>query len=335
MLKTLTRLALILFASLLLLLAISLLVLQTRMANTFVENRLRAWIHPALQVNGDVSVSVLPRLGLGLGGVTIPSQQGPYPALSIRQLQFQVSWQSLFEGRLALQDFYAQGVDIFRSGPSWAPFMADMKRVPLLADDGLLGWVRGQHGAVASWHLLINQALIEEVTVKAVDSQVGELALATLGQLELKADVNWPTVQGSRATVRLRQLSVNQAEEFGYTPALLEQLGIANQGAWDVMALDSEWTFARFQSSPTINRELQLVSLTAHGAWGDLSATDGTVDLVSGQIAIPMQVTLTNAPTFKSRALQINVRQSRMRFELTGTLSEPGVQWLNKSSSSR
>lgn len=335
MLKTLMRLALILVGCLLLLLALVLLLLQTPMANTMVENRLRAWVHPALQVNGGVQVSVLPRLGVDLRDVIFPSRQGAYPALSIKQWQFQVSWPALFERTLSVEDFYVQGVEIFRSGQSWAPLIEDLGQSPVFDHDLEFDWVQIEPRAEAAWRLVIKQALVENVSVFGTEGQAGQLALATLGQLEFKTGLNWPDAVGSQMSLGLRQLSVNHAEEFGHTPALLEQLGIASNGVWDVMAMDSQWEVQESKLGQRVGQVLLLRSLTADGAWGELSAANGQLDLVTGQVAIPMQATLTNAPKFKSRALEINVHQSRMRFELTGTITDPGVQWISQPASSR
>lgn len=334
MLKTLTRVALILLGSLLLLLALVLLLLQTPVANTMVENRLRAWVHPALQVNGDVQVGVLPKLGIDLSNVTIPSRQGTHPALSINRVQFQVSWTPLLERRLVIEDFHTEGLDIFidsdipESSRSNASEKASEQASPLL------GWIHNQLDDGA-WELSIKQALVEKLAVFGVSRQAGDVALAGLEQLELKAEVNWPVVGGSSASLGLRNLLVNDTEQFASTSALLEQLGIASNGEWDVIALDSNWTLERANSGQADETILHLLALTASGVWGDISAADGTIDLSTGQIAIPMQATLTNSPKFKSRAVEINVRQSKMRFELTGTVDSPGVKWLSQLRSTR
>lgn len=330
MAKTLTRIVLLLAGLVLLLAAGIMVLLQTSAANGFVENRLRAWVHPGLQINGDVQVSVFPKLGMDLRDVTIPSKNGAYPAVSIGQLQWQASWMGLFERTLALDSLYIKGLQIVKPEEGWAPLMADVEQSAWFDGAGLLDWARGRVPDVDSggWRVLIEQALLEDVAVLGATGQADELALATLAQFQLKADVGWPAIAGSQASLGARRLSVNDADAFGHTPALLEQLGIAHNGMWDVDAIDSQWLAQQPVSVERSGSVLALQSLSASGAWGELSAANGTVNLATGAIAIPMQATLTNAPNFKSRAIEINVRQSRMRFELTGTLSEPGVQWL-------
>ena len=335
MLKTFTRIVLIVLGLLLLLVVTVMLLLQTPLASTFAENRLRAWVHPAVQVNGPVQISVFPRLGMDLRDVTIPSKTAAHPAVSIKQLQWQVSWASLLEETLVLEQFYLQGLELMRSGSQWGTFVEDVEQAGLFGDGGVLDWVRADPSVDGAWQLSIRQALIEDVAVLDADAPTGQLPLASLGQLELKADVNWPAVAGSRASLGVRRLSVNDAEQFGHTPALLEQLGIAHEGAWDLMAVDSDWEVTQEMVDGRTDRILRLRSLSANGAWGQLTAAGGTIDLATGKMQIPVQTTLTNAPKFKSRALEINVRQSNMRFELTGTITEPGVRWLSQPRLSR
>ncbi|MCD8504182.1 MAG: AsmA family protein [Burkholderiaceae bacterium] len=334
MLKTLMRVALTVSGILLLLLAVVVLLLQTPVANALVENRLRAWVHPTVQVNGDVRVSILPRLGIDLSEVTVPSRQGTHPALLIDQLQFQVSWLPLFERELAVEYLYVQGLEILIATDTQRSAMSDASQKASVETRSLLDWVRGWLRTNGDWKVSVKQALVEKLAVVGITDQTGEVVLATLEQLELRADVNWPVAAGSSATLGLRYLSVNDTEKFGNTAALLEQLGMANNGEWDVMAMDSEWAVQR--ANPQENTQaLELLAFNANGAWGDISAARGTIDLGTGQISIPMQATLTNSPKFKTRAVEINVRQSKMRFELTGTVDNPGVKWLSELRSNR
>ena len=335
MLKTLTRIALVVAGLLLLLLVAIMLLLQTPLASLFAENRLRTWVHPAIQVNGPARISILPRLGMDLQDITIPSQTAPYPPVSIKQLQWQVSWASLFEHHLAFEQFYMQGVELSRSSPQWESFVSDMQQSTVFDDDGVLGWIRPGPLTQGQWQFSIKQALIEDVAVRAPDAAADELPMATLGQLELKADLHWPATADSFARLGLRQLSINDAEQFGHTPALLEQIGIANDGAWDVLAMDSDWGLGDPLADGNTGQILVLRSFKATGTWGELVATSGTINLATGKLQIPVHTILTNAPKFRSRALEINVRQSNMRFELTGTLAEPGLRWLNQPSSNR
>ncbi|UOD50794.1 AsmA family protein [Orrella daihaiensis] len=336
MFKTLTRLAFILIASLLLLLVTGLLLLQTSVANVLVENRLRAWVHPALQVNGEIQFAVLPRFGIDLRDVTIPSQTGSHPALSIGQLRFEVSIAALFKRELILESLYGDGLEVFKSGQSWGSFVDDVWLASALNRDNLLrDWGTTDSNAASRWRLLVKQALFENIAAYATDARERDTPLGTLRQLELKADVHWPRVAGTQASLGFRQLFVNDVEAFGHTPALLEQLGLVSQGAWDVMSMDSNWEFAQAKTDRNPDQVLLLRSLAANGAWGELTAASGSVNLGTGEIAIPMQVLLTNTPKFKSRALEITVRQSRMQFQLTGTISDPGVQWLTRPGANR
>jgi hypothetical protein len=323
MFKTFARVALILLGLFFLLIAALVILLQTPMAGSLVENRLRAWVHPALQVNGKVGVTFLPRFGLDLQDITIPSQAGTHPAVSIRRVQWQAAWQPLFDRTLSLESLYIEGVEAFRSGPTWALFMSEVSQVPLVDASQWFDWFGRKPRVDETWRVIVRQALVEDVAVFGTDGDAQQVQLATLKQLEIMADGSWPKLASSRAKVGFRQLMVNDADAFGHTPALLEQLGIATNGTWDVMAMDSQW---QLESQDL----LRLTAFEANGAWGALLASDGTIELATGQMAIPMRATLTNAPKFRSRALEINVRQSQMQFELTGTFNNPGVQWLNQ-----
>ncbi len=323
MFKTFARIALISLSLFFLLIAALVILLQTSMGGSLVENRLRAWVHPALQVNGEVGITVLPRLGLDLRDITIANQAGTHPAVSIRRVQWQAAWQPLFDRTLSLESLYIQGVDVFRSGPTRGLFMSEVSQAPLFNAGQWFDWFGRQQRVGETWRVIVRQALVEDIAVFSTDGDAQQLPLATIKQLEIMADASWPKFANSQASVRIRQLLVNDADAFGHTPALLEQLGIASNGTWDVMAMDSQWQLE--------SRDLlRLIAFEATGAWGALLASDGTIELETGQMAIPMRANLTNAPKFRSRALEINVRQSQMQFELSGTWNSPGVQWLNQ-----
>ena len=318
--RFLLRIGLIVLATFLLLVVAILLLLPTSLGASFVEDRLRSWVHPQLQVNGQVSLSVLPRLGLNVTDVTIPSEQDGYPLASVKQAQWQLSWIPLLSKQLVFDSIYLQGVRVYRMQPTWQPMLREFERFQWVRHSRWWPSVSGADASPSVSQIIIKQALVEDVSVIVNDASANPLPVIALKQAELSADGQWPDTAGSQASFGLRQLSVNDADALGHVPALLEQLGIAQDNAWDMMALDSQWKLA--------DEALELTSLQASGPWGDMSVRDGRIDLVSGTLAIPVSATLTNAPQLKTRGLQINVQRSQLQFELTGSFNQPGVQWL-------
>ena len=316
------RIVLIVLATILLLVVAVLLLLPTSLGSSFVEDRLRSWVHPQLQVNGQVSLSVVPRLGMDITDITIPSGQDGYPLASVKQAQWQLSWVPLLSNQLVFDTIYLEGVQVYRTQPTWEPMIQEFDRFQQMRHGHWWPSMQGMDLSPTTWQVVVKQALIENLSVVVNDAMSKPLPVITLKQAELSADGQWPRVAGSSATFGLRELSVNDADALGYAPALLEQLGIAQGNAWDVVALDSQWQLAE--------DAVELTSLQVSGPWGDMSVRDGRIDLASGELAIPVKANLTNAPELKTRGLQINVRRSQMQFELTGQLNQPGVQWLTQ-----
>ena len=320
MIGFLLRTVLIAVATFLVAMAAAVMLLNTSLGSSFVENRLRDLVHPGLQVNGDVGLSVLPRLGVSVSDVTIPSSNEAHPWVSVKQAELQIAWAPLLSRTLAFDSIYVQGVELNRLGPTWQSVLNEAQQFHWMRASQW--WPSAQTPDVdpGVWQLVIKQALLEDVAVTVSASANEQLPVVTLAQAELTASGAWPSMVGSTATAGLRQLSVNDAQALGHVPALLEQLGIAQDNTLDVMALDSQWQLAA--------RQLNLDSLTANGSWGDMSAKDGRIDLRSGALAIPVKATLTNAPSLNTPGLRVQVRRSVLQFELTGTVSQPGVQWL-------
>lgn len=322
MLRTFARISLVFIGLFLLVIAALALLSRTQFATSAAESRLREWIHPSIQINGAVRISVLPRLGLDFTEITIPAQGGNRPAVSVEQLQWHVSWGSLFDRTVTIDDLYVQGVKLYQGGSSWEVLSGD-GQASMFDSRAWAQWVGSGKDMDGQWRVLIRQALFEDIEVLRADGDVRQTPLASLAQLEMSATFSSLAMTGSEARMGFRRLLVTDPDAFGHAPALLEQLGVATHGAWDVTAMDSVWR-AEGQG------QLRLASLKASGNWGELSAADGTLDLRTGEISIPMHVSLTNSPTFRTRSLEINVRQSQMRFELTGTLREPGVRWADQ-----
>lgn len=326
--RALVRIALIITGLFLLVFAAFVLLLQTPLATSFLENRLRAWVHPALQLNGPAQMSILPELGLDLRNITIPGPDASQPMLAIEQLQVQMPWLPLFDQRLVIDQLYIQGLDVFQVGVSTSASIPGPSESSPFDAHAIGQWVQDKWRGDSRWHVVLREVLAQDLVVLATDGETGQLPLVSLQQVEFRSDISWPTVVGGGASLGLRHLSVNDADEFGYTPALLEQLGIATNGQWDLIAFDSQWQVREPGTNQATSQQINLLSLSANGAWGELSADAGSINVDTGQVAIPMRAILTNAPRFKSRAVEINVRRSKMQFELTGTLAEPGVQWL-------
>jgi hypothetical protein len=327
MIRLLIRTVLVFVATIFLLLVGAVFLLQTSLATTFVEGRLRAWIHPQLQVNGAVQISVFPKLGLELTEVVIPSRDGSHPMVVLDQVQWQALWLPLRDRTVVLDNLYVSGVQLYRPNAGWTALGTEIDQMPLFDQSPLRGWIGHAELPGGSWQVVVQQALLENMTVVAHDQLPDAVPLASVEQFELRVQGYWPDATGSKISAGLRQLQVNRAQELHYVPAFLEQLGIANDDSWDVQAMDSEWQIQ--------GNEALLMSAQVNGSWGQLSADKGSIDLRNGAMSIAVKAILTNAPKFKTRGIEINVHQSRLQFELTGTLKEPGVKWLSPQRSAQ
>lgn len=321
MVRSIFRLVFVLLAVLLLCGAIVFGLLQTSVGASLVEQRLRAWVHPALQLNGPVRVSVLPRLGLDLQAVTIASDDAAQPLLSAQHLQWQMSWAALANREIDVPMLYVRGLRLYRSSPEWGELGQQFDRWRVTG-----GQASGQTPATImaaspSWTVRIKQALFEDMAVLQTQDGHSPQPLVVADQAEFRFDGAWPKIVPGELYLGARQLFVSDVHELGQAHALMEQLGMVNGDSWDVIAMDSSWQLG--------DGVARVLSGQISGSWGSLASDAGTIDLETGALAVDMVAQLTNAPRMRARGVEIQVRRSELRFTLTGSLRDPGVTWLN------
>jgi len=316
MIRRLIRALLVLAAVLLLGAAIGFGLLNTSLGTSLVEQRLRAWIHPNLQLNGPVRVSVVPRLGLDLEDVTFASSQAAQPLASVERLQVQLSWRPLMDRLVHVQTLYAQGVRLYQPGSneqSQTPELEQLFTASRLAI--MLG------APEKAWQVRVEQALFEDVALLVWQETGAAQPLVLAQQIELQYDRAWSERISGQLELGLRQLLIPDVHRLGQINALLEQLGMLNGDSWDVHTMDSSWQ---------INDGLaQLISGSIYGSWGSVESDAATIDLQSGALSIDVIAKLVNSPRMRSRGVEIQVRRSKLRFTLTGRLNDIGVTWLN------
>jgi hypothetical protein len=316
MIRRLSRTLLVLAAVLLLGAAIGFGLLNTSLGTSLVEQRLRAWIHPNLQLNGPMRVSVVPRLGLDLEDVTFVSSQAAQPLASVERLQVQLSWRPLMGRQLHIQTLYAHGVRLYQPGSheqSQTPELEELFTASRLAIM--------PSAPEKPWQIRVEQALFEDVALLVVQETGPAQPLVLAQQIQLQYDGAWSERASGQLGLGLRQLLITDVHRLGQVNALLEQLGMVNGDSWDVSTIDSSWQ---------INDGVaQLISGSTYGSWGSIESDAATIDLQSGALAIDVVAKLVNSPRMRSRGIEIQVRRSELRFTLTGRLNDIGVTWLN------
>lgn len=330
MIRLIVRLMFLFLAVLLLGAAIAFGVLQTSLGSSLVEQRLKAWIHPALQINGPVRVSVFPRPGLDLQDVTIASDDGVHPLLSAQRLQWQMSWGSLTQREIDIQMLYVRGLRLYRSASEWSELGRQFDQ--WRAASGTATDPRATDSTTVATQQLtrtirVKQALFDDVVVLQIQDGQTQEPLVVAEQVEFRLDAAWPKLVPGELSLGARQLFVSDVHELGQAHALMEQLGMVSGDTWDINTLDSTWQLQ--------GRVARVISGQISGSWGSLESEAGTIDLDSGALAIDLVANLSNSPRMRARGVEIQVRRSQLRFTLTGSVRDPGVTWLNEQSLGR
>jgi len=302
--------------------------LQTSIGTTFFEQRLRAQVHPQLQLNGQIKIGLLPRVSITATDVTIPSDYGPHPLASVERWRSQIAWLPLFAGQVRLHALNLTGLRLYREQKQWQPLLTEFGELTGLTE------VQSQSSGTAkrqeqplSWLLRVRQLDVQDLAVLSIESGLAQDTLLQAGQFVLRFGGDWPTWVGTHVHVDLNDLMINDATELGLGYAFVEQLGMATDDRLDVQAFASDW-----QIESTVAR---LGTGEARGSWGEFVFSGGTIALDTGEIAIAVEAKLTSSPRLTSRGLDIQVRQTDLQFELVGHWRDPGLSWLRPSAVTR
>ena len=304
-----------------LMLALLLVVINTSLGHGFLKQALKHWVHPHVAVNGPIDLSVWPTLALSADDLVVLDPQDKQPWLSIGQLRLDLGWQGLLSGQVRVNASRLSDVTIWRTGSQWQPLLTQM------GEQGLLGvrtyqqrWQRLGALEGVRWQLQVDAFLIEQFNVmqrSRIDSVVVEQPLVSLERLLLSTQLQADPVPVGEVTLQAEGLNVAPEASEAFHAAL-EQVGLAVDGAWVVERFQSRWQlsdgFARADS------------LTAAGAWGDLSASAGSVDLSTGQTALPLRLKLKGDLSLQTQGIQIRTRQSDLSFVLSGPLNNLGIE---------
>jgi len=304
-----------------LMLALLLLTLNTPIGHGFLKQALKHWVHPHVAVNGPMDLSVWPTLALAADDLVVLDPQDKQPWLSIGQFRFDLGWQGLFSGQVRVNASRLSDVTIWRTGSQWQPLLIQM------GEHGLLGVQSYQHrwqrlGALESvrWQLQIDAFSIERLNVlqrARAEGVVAAQPLLSLDGLMLTARLQADPVPVGEVTAQAQGLSVAPEASEAFHAAL-EQVGLGVEGAWVVERFQSRW-----QLSDGVARA---DSFTAAGAWGDISASAGAVDLSTGQTTLPLRLKLKGDLSLHTRGIQIRTRQSDLSFVLSGPLNNLGIE---------
>jgi hypothetical protein len=304
-----------------LMLALLLVVLNTSLGHGFLKQALKHWVHPHVAVSGPMDISVWPTLALSADDLVVLDPQDKQPWLSLGQFRVDLGWQGLLSGQLRVNAARLSDLTVWRTGTQWQPLLLQM------GEQGLLGaqayqhrWQRFGSFEGARWQLQVDAFLIERLNVVqrvGAADLVAAQPLASLARFALTARLQADPLPVGEVTAQAQGLNITpEASEAFY--AALEQVGLGVEGAWVVNQFQTRW-----QLSDGVAR---VDSLTAVGAWGDISASAGTVDLKTGQTTIPLRLKLKGDLSLQSRGFQIRTRQSDLSFVLSGPLNNLGIE---------
>ena len=306
---------------LVLLLAAVLLALNTPFGHGLSKQALKHWVHPHLAVNGPMDLSVWPTLAIAADDLVVLDPQDKQPWLSMGQFQLELGWQGLLSGQVRIRASRLSDVTIWRTGRQWQPLWQQV------GDRGLLGvqaneqrWQRFAGLDGARWQLQVDAFLLERFSVMQRVRVAGtETAqpLLSLDRLTWTARLQADPVPVGEVTLQGQGFNIEPEASEAFHAAL-EQVGLGAEGAWLVERFQSRWQLSDgFARADT---------LTASGAWGDIAASAGSVNLSTGQTTLPLRVKLKGDLNLQSRGIQIRTRQSDLSFVLSGPLSHLGIE---------
>lgn len=304
------------------------LLLQTAAGARWVEKRLRAQIHPELQINGSVKVGLLPRISMTATDLTIPSQYGPHPLVSVGQWRSTVAWLPLLRARVRLHAVELSGVNLYRERQQWQPLLSEVGEIAGLEGSDP-GAQRSPHQPTRpiDWRKFAQYFVVRDFAVMSIESGLEQELLMHIQALDLNFGGSWPTWVGTRIHASLSQLSLRDASELGLGYAFVEQWGISADDRWDVRSMDMTWDVGRDLVRLTDGRVI--------GSWGALTLIDGSIAPATGELAVVVDAKLTNAPRLTSRGLSVQVRESALQFEILGHWRDPGVSWVRSGEVAR
>lgn len=304
-----------------LVLALLLLALNTPFGHGLLKQGLKHWVHPHVAVNGPIDISVWPSLALAADDLVILDPQDNQPWLSIGQFRLDLGWQGLLSGQVRLKASRLSDVTIWRTGRHWQTLLQQM------GEQGFLGAQAYQHrwqrlGAFegAPWQLQVDAFLLEGLNV--MQRVVGHEAVAaeplvSLARFMLTARLQADPVPVGEITLQANGLNMTPEASEAFHAAL-EQVGLGVEGVWAVERFQSRW-----QLSDGVARA---DSLTAAGAWGNISASAGSVNLRTGQTTLPLRLELKGDLSLQTRGIQIRTRHSELSFVLSGPLNNLGIE---------
>ena len=294
-----------------------LLLLQTPFVDSFVQSRLRQWVHPSLQVNGPVQIDIIPSLRLRVADAVIPAANGGHPVLTVAHLRLSVPWGSLFGDDPLANELALEGVRLYRQGDTWEGVrQAFGNRVPAIS-------LVPEPTATATAHEQ-NQLVVRDVVVKDLAviqvSRAGEQA-ELIRMESAHADIAnlLERQSGAPGSLEIRQLAIYEQAEFGAVAALLEQFDLQMREPWVLQQLQATWDVKQDKA--------HVKSVRLVGEWGEISADQGVVDLQTAELSIPMTARLVQGVQLQVRGVHIKARQSTIHFQLSGKILDPGVVW--------
>jgi len=304
-----------------LMLALLLVVLNTSLGHGFLKQALKHWVHPHVAVNGPIDLSVWPTLAFSADDLVVLDPQDKQPWLRLGQFRLDLGWQGLLSGQLRVNAARLSDLTVWRTGTQWQPLLRQM------GEQGLLGaqayqhrWQRFGSFEGARWQLQVDAFTIERLNVVqrvGAADVVAAQPLVSLARFALTARLQADPVPVGEVTAQAQGLNITPEASEAFHAAL-EQVGLGVEGAWVVNQFQTRW-----QLSDGVARA---DSLTAVGAWGDISASSGTVDLKTGQTTIPLRLKLKGDLSLQTRGFQIRTRQSDLSFVLSGPLNNLGIE---------
>ncbi len=308
MLGTLGRWLLWLMVVVMLFVAITLLVLNTSVGHGFVKQGLQRFVHPELDVRGEMEISLWPTLSLQANDVFVYAKAPYNDELNVGQLQLSLAWWPLRNQVIHIEQALISNVRLTRSTE---PSDRATRPATLSPEAFQRRWDAWSGWQQSNWQLKLDRLVMERLAFGPAQQE-----WLAIERAELAAATTLTPAPLGEVTVRAEGIAIEpiDAERM---QAALEQVGLGNTKTLQIDSMQGRW-----QLSDGMARA---VRWQASGPWGEVSADNGAVDLRTGQTVLPMHVQLKGQLNHQRQGIQIQTREADIRFILRGPIDNLGI----------
>ena len=326
--RLLMRAGLLAAAGLILVVVVLTLLLNTPLSRPIVQKAVQAWIHPKLQIEGEVDLGFFPRLKVFASDLELKEQVDGPALLKIGQLRWQLPWSGLWSDQMLFSDvglsdvtFHLRENDLGRM----AQIFAAQDKTP--APRAVRSFTVLSRSDISERRVLVDELTIERLAVFGI-SGADIIPLMSLAQLrayvEIKAagagaaTVNPLSRLSGHVEVSLQGLAFEESALEGSLQAWLEQMGLGTERIVGVQQASMSWSIDQGVA--------QLSELEVLGPWGKFSSRQGTIRLETGEVRVPIRAQLTSGITLNTPGLEIRAARTDLDFLLTGKIGSLGLE---------